>query len=421
MSHAGTDRRTVAKSALLGASLLLSGAGAAPAWARAGARGRPRGGQDVTLELPAPTGPYRTGITTLYLVDRARRDPWDPAVPVREVMVTVFYPARTVRGRPRAPQMTASAARAFAEFVPFAFHQELPKAGVDWAATMTHAHVGAPARAVRCPVVLYSPGGGDARTLGTCTAEELASRGCVVVTIDHPGDASEVEFPGTTAYRDRVVRPTVFTGDPRTDPGIFRTMIEARVADIRFVLDRLALLAAGRAADAAGRPLPEGLGGALDLRRVGVYGHSAGGTAAAQALYEDRRIAAAIDMEGFLDHPPLEPGGAGELFPVARYGVGRPLLLLGTDGFTGRHALEPSWSAVAARSGGCVRRGRLDRAAHAVFTDYAAMAPQLQAAGLMTAAERIGLVGAVGPAAAVRAVRRRVVSFFGRHLPVRGV
>lgn len=407
MFDAGTDRRTVAKAAVLATASLLFGGGTASA----------RG--EVTMRLPAPTGPFPVGVTTLYLVDRDRSDPWDPTIPVRELMVTVFYPARTVRGYPRAPQMTRCAAKSFAGLVPFRVHPELPEAGVDWAATMTHAHVGAPARPVRRPVVLYSPGGGDARTLGTGVAEELASRGHVVVTIDHPGDASEVEFPVTTPSRKTLLRSTVFRGDPRTDPVLFRTMTTTRVADTRFVLDRLEALAAGRNPDAARRPLPEHLGRALDLHRVGVYGHSAGGTTAAQALYEDRRIAAAVNMEGYLDHPPRVPGRAGELFPVARYGVDRPLLLLHTDGFPDRRGLEPSWSALLSHPGGRVRRGRLDDAAHAVFTDYAAMAPQLQAAGLMTAEERIGLVGAADPAESVPAVRGEVCAFFARHLPAR--
>ncbi|MER7107284.1 alpha/beta hydrolase [Streptomyces sp. NPDC000229] len=408
MFDAGMDRRTVARSAaVMAASLLLGGT------ARATARG------DVTMRLPAPTGPYRIGVTTLYLVDRDRRDPWDPTIPVRELMVTVLYPARTVRGCPRAPQMTERAAESFAGLVPFRVHPELPKAGVDWAATMTHAHVGAPAQPVRRPVVLYSPGGGDARTVGTGVAEELASRGHVVVTVDHPGDASEVEFPVTTAYRDKPLLSTVFRGTPRTDPEFFRAVIGTRVADIRFVLGQLAVLAAGGNPDAARRPLPEHLDRALDLRRVGVYGHSAGGTTAAQALYEDRRIAAAVDLEGYLDHPPEVPGRAGELFPVARYGVDRPLLLVHTDGFSDRRGLESSWSALLARPGGRVRRRRLDDTGHAVFTDYAAMAPQLQAAGLMTAEERVGLVGALDPAESVPAVRGLVCAFFARHLPVR--
>ncbi|MER7400732.1 alpha/beta hydrolase [Streptomyces sp. NPDC000151] len=398
-------RRTFVLTAAL---LAAGGAVAVPAGAAGG----------MTLRLPAPTGPHRTGVTTLYLVDRARRDPWDPAIPVREVMATVYYPAAAVHGHPVARQLTDGAAELFGTLAPL-MHPELPKAGVDWAATRTHSHRGAPAQPVPRPVLLYSPGGGDPRTLGTTLAEDLASHGYVVVTVDHPGDACAVEFPYRTAYRD-AVRATVFRGDPRTDPGLFRTALDTRLADLRFVQGRLAVVAAGRNPDAAGRPLPAGLGRALDLRRVGAYGHSAGGTAVAEALYEDRRIAAAVDLEGYLDHPGGAPGQDGELFPVAAHGVDRPLLLLGTDGFADRAGLERGWSALLGRSPRHVLRRRLDGAAHWSFTDFAATAPQLEAAGLMTAAGRAALVGTAGPARTVPAVRHHVRSFFTRHLPAPG-
>ncbi|MHC8564033.1 hypothetical protein ACW23B_26315 [Streptomyces albidoflavus] len=54
-------------------------------------------------------------------------------------------------------------------------------------------------------------------------------------------------------------------------------MVETRVGDTRFVLDQLA----------TGRGLPEGLGRALDLERVGMYGHSGGGATAAEAMREE--------------------------------------------------------------------------------------------------------------------------------------
>ncbi|ARZ71875.1 acetylhydrolase [Streptomyces albireticuli] len=401
---AGVGRRTVAKAAVLGAALVVTGAGGA------GARDRATAG--LVPRLPAPSGPYPLGVTTLHLVDRRRRDPWVPGIPFRELMVTVFYPARDVHGHPVAHQMTADAAAGFAEIGP-AVHPGLPAAGVDWAGTLTHAHTGAPALPGRHPVLLHSPGGADPRTLGTGLAEELASRGRVVVTVDHPGDASVVDFPARTVWRKKV-RTTVFEGDPRRDPGLFRTAIGTRVADLRFVLDQLGILAAGGNPDVAGRPLPAGLGRALDLRRVGAYGHSAGGTAVAQALYEDRRIRAAVGMEGYLDHPPQAPGRAGELFPVARYGVDRPLLLVGTDGFDDKEALERSWSAVAAHPGGHVRRRRIDRAGHWVFTDFGAVVARLHEAGLMTREDRVRLVGAMGPAESVPLVRGLVGSFFDR-------
>ncbi|MEU9123822.1 alpha/beta hydrolase [Streptomyces sp. NPDC048506] len=414
---AGVRRRAVVGAVGLAAGALLVGCGGA-ARARGRTAARPRPADGVTLRLPAPTGPHRIGVTGLYLVDRTRRDPWDRSIPVREVVVTVLYPARTVRGCPVARQMTQGAAAMFRELD--ARVHGLPRSGVNWAATATHAHTGAPAQPVPRPVILYSPGGGDPRTLGTGLAEELASHGHVVVTVDHPGDASEVEFPNTTAYRPTPYRTTVFRDDPRRHPERARTMIDARIADLRFVLDQLAVLTAGGNPDAAGRALPEHLGQAIDLERVGCYGHSAGGTAAAEALYEDRRIGAAINLEGYLDRPADRPGRPGELYPVARHGVDRPLLLLGTDGFTGtqeaRRELERSWAAMLAHPHSRTRRRQLDHALHWMFTDYAAMAPQLQAAGLLTAGARRALVGTLDPAVSVPAVRHHVRSFFARHL-----
>ncbi|GLF94927.1 alpha/beta hydrolase [Streptomyces yaizuensis] len=400
----GMDRRTVVTaSAVLAAGTLF--AGGHDARARSA---RATGG--VTVRLPAPTGPYPVGVTTLRLVDHHRRDPWNGSS-VREVMVSVFYPARTVDGFPVAPQMTALTAAGFAAFDPVHVHKELPDSGVDWAATMTHSRTSAPARPVRRPVLLYSPGGADPRTVGTGLAEELAGHGCAVVTIDHPGEPGAVEFP------DGRVRTYELPGIP-TDPQVYRTMLGTRSADAQFVLDQLTALAAGRNPDADASPLPRDLGRALDLRRVGMYGHSAGGAAAAQTMYEDRRIGAAVNLEGYLDWPPDGPGQEGELLPVARHGVDRPLSLFGTDGFRDARIVR-TWSAMLAHPGGRTRRRQLDGASHGVFTDYAAMAPQLQAAGLMSAAERIALVGAIDPADSVPRVRDHVRTFFARHLPPR--
>ncbi|MEU3778420.1 alpha/beta fold hydrolase [Streptomyces sp. NPDC032472] len=367
-------RRFLAKSALAGAAGLFLTA-AAPSAAAAGRCGPP------LLRLPAPTGPYPVGARALHLVDGSRNDPWEPRIGVRELMVTVLCPAVPGRGFPRAPQLTAGAAAEFA-LLAHLIRPHLPAAGVDWAATLTHARAGAPPLPGRRPVLLYSPGGGDARTMGSSLAIDLASYGWTVITVDHPGDASEVEFPDERPGRARI-RTTALR--PDLDAATFRTMIDTRVADLRFVLD------------------------ALGLHRVGVYGHSAGGTAAAQALHEDRRIAAAVNLEGYLDRMD------GELFPVARDGTDRPLLLAGSDGFRDAR-LDRSWAALLSH-GGPVTRRQLDDTAHWVFTDYAALVPQLHEAGLMTAGGRAAMVGRADPRITVPAVRDLVRSFFARHLP----
>ncbi|MFE7552143.1 alpha/beta hydrolase family protein [Streptomyces gardneri] len=369
--HTAPTRRTVAKGALLAAAATLLGpAASASASGRAGA-GAPA---PTALRLPGPTGPHPVGLRTFALTDTSRNDPWEPALGVREVMISVLYPARTVRDHPRAPQLTPSEAREFAGLAPMV-RPGLPAAGVDWGAVLTHGHVDAPALPGRRPVLVYSPGGGDSRTLGTTLAEDLASHGRIVVLVDHPGDASQVELPGG-------MRWTVLRGNP--DPATFRTMIDTRVADIRFVLDRLGSL-----------PLAP----VMDLRRIGVYGHSAGGTAAVHALATDDRLAAGVNLEGYLD-----------LDPDLLEGLDRPLLMFRTDGFEGAARIAHSWAGVPAR------RVALAGSNHWVFGDYAFLVPRLQAAGLVTAAARAALIGPADPAAAVHAVRRGTRSFFARHL-----
>lgn len=94
-----------------------------------------------------PSGPHRLGVRNLHLTERGRPDPWDGS-PDRELMVSVFYPALTIRGVPIAPQMTRKAAETFASLDAVHLHP-LPKSGVDWAATLTHSHLNAPAAPVR--------------------------------------------------------------------------------------------------------------------------------------------------------------------------------------------------------------------------------------------------------------------------------
>ncbi|MFI8503796.1 alpha/beta hydrolase family protein [Streptomyces sp. NPDC085524] len=355
-----TSRRTLLKGTLCaGAAALL------PTVASAS-------GPRPLLRLPAPTGLYPVGMQVVHLTDRARTDPWVGGV--RELMLTVLYPARSVRGTSRAPQLTPREAQAFAGLAP-RVHLGLPEPGtVDWGAVLTHAHRGAPSLPGRRPVLVYSPGGGDSRTLGTSLAEDLASHGRVVVLVDHPGDASQVELPAG-------IRTTVLTGPP--DPAAFRTMADTRIADLRFVLNRL-------------RDLPPAK--VMDPDRIGLYGHSAGGTAAVYAAGRDRRVGAVANLEGYLD-----------LYP-APVGFDRPVLLFRTDGFEGGARIDSSWAGMPGR------RALLADAGHWAFTDYGTFVPQLQSAGVVTAAARAALVGTGGPGVALAEVRREVGAFFARHL-----
>ncbi|QEU92056.1 alpha/beta hydrolase family protein [Streptomyces kanamyceticus] len=351
------------------------------------------GSAAVAAQLLAPTGPYAIGTVSARLVDRSRHDPWVPAQPYRELMVSVWYPAApgSGGGHARARYMTPGAAARWDAAAPHG----IPKGALDFAATRTHAREGAPAdtRGGRRPVLVYAAGAGDPRTWGTALVEEMASRGYVVVTVDHTYESPAVQFPdGSVKDFGPVMKAFEEAEKNHTVPELLKKTTDVRVADSTFLLDSLG-------------SLPHGLSGVVDRRRVGMVGHSAGGIAAAQTMYEDRRVRAGVDLDGTLEFNP-EPLGT-NLMPVARHGLDRPFLLMGSDRPT-----EPSWRAFLSHSTGWKRNLTLRGSQHQAYTDLSALLPQ---AGVdrQTVEKNIGTID---PRRAVTAQRAHVASFFDRWL-----
>lgn len=334
-------RSALVASLLVGAVTIT--AAAPSSVARAGAPPAVSGtDRPARLTLPAPTGPYPVGVTELHLVDRSRTDPWTAAPPYRELMVSLWYPARDVGRFPRAPHMSPGAAAHFggADGAASSLYG-IPAGRVDFAATRTSGHRGAPvARHSRpLPVLLYSPGAGDPRTWSTTLVQDLASRGYVVVTVDHTYETSEVEFPGGRVVTGRLAELFQEAQEPEDFQRLAAMIFDVRIADTRFVLDELAALDRGTNPDAEGRALPAGVAGALDLRRTGMLGVSAGGLTALQAMSAEPRIRVAADLGGSIESP-IVPDPIG-LWPVARQGLDRPFMLVGDLGTD--HHQTPSW------------------------------------------------------------------------------
>ncbi|TCO32747.1 platelet-activating factor acetylhydrolase isoform II [Kribbella steppae] len=347
------------------------------------------------LELPRPTGPYPIGTVDVRLVDNRRVDPWGSGR-VRELMISLWYPALPVG--PQAFYAPPKAAVQLADEV--AVTLGLRPGQVDYARTATHARRNAPALGRRRPVVLYSPGLGTSRILGTNHVEELASRGYIVVTIDHTGEAP-VEFPdGSVAP---VLLPTDGTG--------VRTAIDARVADTRFVLDTLDDFADGNNGDR----LPVGLADALDLRRTGMFGYSAGGFTAAETMLIDRRITAGVSLDGTLQYGFPK----GELSESAKRGLDRPFLLFGSEGHShlpGGPLEDPSWMSFWATQRGWKLDLSIPTGTHGAFADYQFSVPAIAARYDLPKEVVTGFLGTVDPAGSVRAQRAYLAAFFNHFL-----
>ncbi len=130
--------------------------------------------------------------------------------------------------------------------------------------------------------------------------EDLVSHGFVVVTVDHPYDGAAVEFPNGAIVKST---PLAVPGNDKvltyeTWYAMVKPLLRVRVADVRFVLDELAIIDAGKNPDADGRQLPHNLAGTLDLKRIGMFGHSLGGATMAQVMRADSRIRAGLSLDG---------------------------------------------------------------------------------------------------------------------------
>lgn len=252
------------------------------------------------FQFPKPTGPYSVGTEALRLVDWNRRETLggEPGRP-REVMVQVWYPAQAQPG--------AQPARYISD-------PRLIKAFRDshLALVPTHSYLKAPAAlaAGPFPVVIFSPSWQGQRSQNTFQVEELASHGFVVIGIDHPYSTAITLFPDGRIAR---AAPMEFR-DLSSDESLRRSfevneyLIQIRAQDIEFVASQLNHLGS------PGRP--NQLDGHLDAERLGVFGYSFGGGAAAEACAMDKRFKAGIDMDGAL------------FGPVATTGIEQPFLFL---------------------------------------------------------------------------------------------
>jgi len=380
-----SGRGWLRKAIPLGTAVLLAvgtTAGAALA-ATATAPAAPTG---PTTSLPAPTGHHQAGTVRLHLVDPTRIDPTSPTPGPRELMVQVWYPATDTRGFPPTPYLTPLAAAHF-----LASHNAPPGSTLP----PTTGHVGAPVdrRHGPYPIVLYSPGGGNDASLDTGLVEDLVSHGYVVVTMDDTNESPEVEFPG-----GRLVLGTFAVGSD----ALALEAQQIRAADARFVLDKLTVLDRGGNPDAEHTPLPRGLAGSLDVSRVGMFGWSLGGAASAQAMQDDPRIKAGVNMDGTF------------WGPLAQTGVSRPFLLLTGSEHTEQD--DPTLASFLAASTGPKLHLALADSQHPSFSDFEELVSQLASVLGLSPDQVKALIGTIDPKTAVTDERVYIRAFFDKYL-----
>jgi dienelactone hydrolase len=269
---------------------------------------------DHAIELPAPRGPHQVG---RMLVD------WTDAGRNRELMVFIWYPA-----------IDQSAGR-HCQYIPGKWGELESENMVPIPAKrLQEIQVGAIEKAPLAdgiwPVLMLLPGMGRIPAHYTTIAEDFASFGYIVAGVT-PTGSSQVVFADGRIESGREFNPD-------TDgPAVAQEYVQTWAGDASFALDQLE-------SDAK-------FAGHVQRDRVGIFGHSFGGTVALHVLQRDSRFSRAANVDGWMFGDPVE-------------NLDKPILVL-----VGQTGIQPSQQAVrdTDRAGGKVEL--FSDARHMNFSD----------------------------------------------------
>jgi dienelactone hydrolase len=220
--------------------------------------------------LMSPTGGYAVGTISRMLTDPSRRNRYGVSTN-GSFMIRLWYPAIPEPGKFPNRLVDPPLAR------DPAWGPLIDRAPYFVSHCLRDAHSltnGAP-----YPLILYSHGSGGNKEEVLEKAEDLASHGYIVVSMDH-WDAFASVFPDGTVLRG----PPGVSELPNTAAGF-----EDRVRDLIFVLDQLAQW----------NDIDPAFAGRIDMTKVAAMGFSFGGEVAGEFGRTDERCKAVVSLEGY--------------------------------------------------------------------------------------------------------------------------
>ncbi|KAJ9158414.1 Platelet-activating factor acetylhydrolase [Coniochaeta hoffmannii] len=273
------------------------------------------------LLLPPPHGPYNVSMQTKELTDHSRPDPWNSSHP-RRLMVSRFDPI--IPSKCTAcivPYMTPLIAASEDEILSFF----MSTANLTWPTGVlgqlelqvccTCSSANSHFKRGAYPVVLLGAGLNTTRLFYSVLAQEIASRGYTVITLDHPYETDIVEFPdGTVIYGGKVV-------GHQNETAQYVRALDIRTNDASFVLTQLGVPFVTDTDDPA-------------RAKAGYVGHSFGGAAAAAAMLNDTRVVGGANLDGTMFGPVPNAG-------IGRPGIRQSFLLWGSEGHDS--SVDESW------------------------------------------------------------------------------
>ena len=240
-------------------------------------------------ELPKPTGDYDVGTTTYQIAEPSREEPYNEEEPYRRFKTQVWYPTDQTQGYEKAKWIEDGlvVARSLAK------DNGLPSFVLDHIIELeSNSYKDAPLSDALAtyPVVVISHGWRGFRNLHTDFAEELASHGFVVFSIDHTYGSVAVVFEDDVAYLNLDALPEADTEEEFLNNA--NLLVNTYAGDVVATLDFIETLHNTSSTIFEGR---------LDLDNIGLMGHSTGGGADTVVALEDPRVASLLGLDAWVE------------------------------------------------------------------------------------------------------------------------
>ena len=355
------------------------------------------------FNLPKTTGNFKVGSKYILLKTDREEIITDNPDDKRELMIKVWYPAN-IKNEEKEPYLNNG------DRFGFAAKYGLPNSTFNYLNTVeTNTYVNPKVAENKFPILIFSHGSYSKASGYYAIIEEIVSHGYIVFNINHTYEStgtlfadgsiklynqeydqkyistqkmSELAWNGTQNYNNAKTEEEKLVASRE----VLKNYIAAEITrnwsrDFVSVLDAL-----------TNWNKNSFLANHLNLSKIGVFGHSQGGSAAGQAILDDERISAGVNLDGVQ---------WGEMIDST---LTKPFLNISSDWISP----HPNFNIFAYRNGSkdIFYDAKIKNSGHASFMDIP----------LMFNISTLNEAGSINKDEAYKIINETVISFFDNHL-----
>ncbi len=354
------------------------------------------------FELPTPTGQYQIGSNSFHLISDEDEIITEDKTDKRELMVKVWYPAN-IQDEPKEAFLND------ADRIGFANKYGLPPSTFNYLDKIeTHTFQSPSIADGKFPILVFSHGYYSQANGYYALIEEIVSQGFVVFGINHTYESvgslfpsNEIKFYSTEYDRQHnneemasMIWEAMEVYKNETDESkkeqsinkVLKNYFAAEITnrwtkDFELVINQISTWEKSTF-----------LSTHIDLSKVGVFGHSQGGAAAAQTLLDNSKVTAGINIDG------AQWGNMVDTF------LSKPFLLISSD-WPKDH---PNFNEYAFQNGSVsdFYQAKIKDTGHSNFMDIP----------FMINLKTINEAGEIDPEKAIEITSKMVVDFFDKYL-----